>query len=229
MMRSTIFDGNWSNRLLAAFLTGVFTVLLIIAASLVLRPLFDVPPISVRALSFPYTGKLCPGDSYMAMKEITAQRTVIIFIYISNELPDGSHVIHPLQQPTLVIPHEGAGTFVQPIEWVVPDLPPGTYTRILGVRGHDASQSPLITKHEFTISEDCDRESSLDEEMINAERESAGRDLDSGGSYCGRFSPQIFARSLCCRVGYRGRDDDSQGLELGYIRTQPSARHHRYF
>lgn len=147
---------QWGNMLLSAIITALVFVTILAVISAATRVYFNTPPLSVRPLSFPYTGKLCPGDVYTVRKEITARKTVIIFIYISNELPDGSHINHPRQQPTMVIPHEGEGTFVQPIEWIVPPLPPGTYTRVLGVRGHDADEDPLITKHEFTISEGCD-------------------------------------------------------------------------
>lgn len=170
MIKSIIVDGNWSNRLLAAFLTGLFTLLFVIAAFFVLGPLFDHPPVSTRFVSEP-NEEVCVGEVYDMVLEIKTTKTVIVFIYLSNQLPDGSHIIHPEQQPIMVIPHEGSSLFDQPIIWVVPDLPPGEYTRVLGVRGHDTDEDPLISSQKFVIAEDCDKE------MNNAKRENSRRGL----------------------------------------------------
>lgn len=151
------FTSEWAKRIYGAMLiSGVLFVMLVLTL-VALYVFFRDPPFSVESLSRPSDEHLCPGETYGIDVEIKTKTPVIIFIYISNMLPNGSHVVHSDQPSTLPIPYPEMSSFMQKLIWVVPDLPSGTYRRVLGFRGHDTDERPLIVLQPFVIAEDCPR------------------------------------------------------------------------
>lgn len=132
-------------RLFSAALISLVTVVLFTIIVFVYLLYFNLPPFDVTSLTHPPAGTLCPGDVYEDWVEIRTNGTVVIFIYVTNRTPDGNHMIHPDQPAAMVIPVSGEITFKQSFKWVVPDVPPGVVNqRVLGFRGHDTDEDPLI-------------------------------------------------------------------------------------
>lgn len=132
-------------RLFSASLVALVTVVLLALLTFVLVYYFNEPPFAVTVLTTPPTAPVCPGDIYDVWAEIDTEHTVVIFVYVTNKTLNGNHVVHPDQPVTTVIPVSGDITFKQSFQWHVPDLPPGIpNNRVLGFRGHDTDEEPLI-------------------------------------------------------------------------------------
>lgn len=152
-----IFTGNWANKFYSAALVSVILLIMLVLLVMALYVYFRDPPFTVRSLSRPSDEHVCPDETYNVEVEIETKSPVIIFIYVSNMLPNGSHILHPSQPGLPPIPYPEMSFFVQSFPWVVPDLPSGTYMRVLGFRGHDTDEKPLIVLQPFVIAEDCPR------------------------------------------------------------------------
>lgn len=143
--RITRWLQNIGARLLSAVLISLVTAVIFLLIIFVYRIYFNTPPFDVLSLTRPPAEALCPGDTYEVWVEIKTNRTVVVFIYVTNRTPDGNHVVHPDQPSTLVIPVGSKTQFRQSIKWVVPDVPAGVASqRVLGFRGHDTDEDPLI-------------------------------------------------------------------------------------
>lgn len=140
-----------SRRLSSALLIALTTIFCAGVAIAVYLIWFDGPPIAVNLIG-DLPAEVCSGETYEIVAEIKANATTIIFSYISTERPNGTHVNHPNQPLYFPIPHAGESTFLQPFIWVVPELSGSdVFTRVMGFRGHDTDEEPLIIEEPFTI------------------------------------------------------------------------------
>lgn len=135
---------EWGNKIWGAVLYGTVVVVMLTLIVVALIFLLGNPPFQVSALTRPPTTAVCPGEQYEVWADIQTEKTVVIFVYITNKTPSGNHLVNPKQPTPVVIPVSGRVFFRQSFIWYVPNAPPGIYHRVFGFRGHDTDEEPLV-------------------------------------------------------------------------------------
>lgn len=146
---------TWLNRIAYALMISLFTLSLLVSASLVFYAFFNNPPVHVQSLDEPYTKPLCPGESYVLNNRVTVDKPVVLFFYLSVMDEKGQQNINDTQISFPGRTHPRPATFHQLLPWTVPNIPPGKYIRTLGVRGTDGREDPLFIEANFEIGENC--------------------------------------------------------------------------
>lgn len=119
---------------------------------------FSDPPLRVVPLTQPPSAILCADAEYSLLVEVTPLRTTLVSFYLVVRDKNNNHYVDRDQTPLFEIPTEEGVRFTQRLPWKIPTLPPGEYERILGVRGHDPDEKPLVFTEKFTIGNPCKRD-----------------------------------------------------------------------
>lgn len=146
---------QWVDRLLWALITGAATVLLIVFTWLLLHSILAAPPIMAVALDEPYATPLCPGQHFDLRSEVAIKEAVVIHWVISVMDETETYNIIGTEQEFGPHNHPRPVTFEKRLPWVVPDLPPGKYVRVVSVRGVDGDEDTIFMETGIEIGEDC--------------------------------------------------------------------------
>lgn len=146
----TLFKRFWYAVLIAAITVSLATLIAVI-----FQTWFNDPPVEVHSLDKPSTHAICPGDVLQAKTQIDVSGPVLIFSYFSVMDETQNHNINGTQIPNGARPHPHEASFVQMLDWTVPDLPPGKYVRELAFRGTDGRENSLFLAYPFEIGVDC--------------------------------------------------------------------------
>lgn len=151
-----IFEASWwRGMLINAFITAIAVIILIIIVSIGGEDYWRKAPVDVVSLQGVYLGDMCPGQLRYIHNRVVINKPVTAIYYVSvmdrNRLYNfiGTQVIYNGVQ------HPIPGTFTHLIEWVVPNLPPGTYARSFAARGTDGTQKNSFAYNLFTIPQTC--------------------------------------------------------------------------
>lgn len=128
---------------------SVFTILILY--TMITRTWFSIPPLRVVSLTQTPNKDLCANETYKVLVEVTPLRTTLVSFYLVVRDEQNNHFVDRNQTPLFEIPTEAGITFTQELPWSIPNLPPGHYERILGVRGHDPDETPIIFIEGFDI------------------------------------------------------------------------------
>lgn len=138
-----------------AVLIGLVTLGLAIAAAVINLVYFNDPPVVVSNIDGPYTKSFCPGDEVIVHKRIETDQPLQLFSYF--DVMDEAMQEHYIgaQKSNGPLPYPSAGVYHGRFLWVVPDLPPGRYSRVFTVRGTDGRENSIFTNVLFEIGRDC--------------------------------------------------------------------------
>lgn len=148
----------WRNTLVNAVIGAIVFIVVVIIVGILGEPIFDRPPISVVSSEPEHLGVLCPGEFHYIHNEITIDEPVVALYYVS--VMDEKRLVNILGTQIVYsgIQHPVPGTFQHNIEWVVPALRPGEYSRNFAARGTDTSEKTVFVYNYFTIGKDCPHE-----------------------------------------------------------------------
>lgn len=139
-----------------ALLTAVATVVLIVALAIVNAIYFNDPNVKVTNLDGAKLAMtVCPGQTLEVHTRVTIQRPIILFSYFSVMDEGMNHNFNGTQISNGARPHPHAASFTQTLNWLVPDLAPGTYSRVLAFRGTDGRENSIFSATKFEIGENC--------------------------------------------------------------------------
>jgi hypothetical protein len=145
----------WRHLVINSLLFVVVLIAVILAIRVIGEPYFDNPPVVVVSANAQHLGEVCPGEAHEIHNIVTIEDPVIAIYYISVMGEFGIHNIIGTQQLYPGFPHPVAGMFHQYFPWVVPNLPPGNYTRVFAARGTDTEEKTVFISTKFTIGEHC--------------------------------------------------------------------------
>lgn len=145
----------WLERIFYAIMIAVLTISLLVAAVPVYRAYFNDPPVHVVSLDKSPTSPVCPGAAMDIHSRVTVDSPTLLLLYVSVmdegqnfNIPDTAQYVGPRLHP-----HKA--TFTQYVAWTVPELAPGKYSRVFGVRGHDGDETPVFLLLPFEVAKDC--------------------------------------------------------------------------
>lgn len=136
---------------------GIVVVAMLIFATSIYQVFGRQAPIQMRSLDPPDLGSLCPGIPFVASVQVKVTDLAIVTYSISvmNKTMD-RHLIGT-QQTFVRLPYPMTGVFFQSFPWDVPNLPPGTYARVLAGIGTNGYDKPEEIINKFSIRKDCPR------------------------------------------------------------------------
>lgn len=139
-----------------AFGIAVAVVALILMVAAVYNVCCDAPPVQIESIDLREGHEpVCPGEQFAVRSVITVTAPTLLYIYLSVMNPSEEYNINGTQIGFMPRPHPNPSTFVQTLPWTVPSLPPGKYSRVVAVRGHDTDQDPEFSGVPFTVAGDC--------------------------------------------------------------------------
>lgn len=130
---------------------SVFTIVLLIVVALVWGDALNPPSFSIVALDTESTRAFCPGESLDIHNRVTVSHPTILFFYISVMTEDLGHNINGTQLNFPGRPHPIPSSFRQSLPWVVPDIPPGIYQRVVSVRDPDGARRSVFSNVRFRV------------------------------------------------------------------------------
>jgi hypothetical protein len=145
----------WGQRIIYAMIISFCTVGLFMVIALGFRTVFDQPPIMITSLNESPLVPVCPGVEIPIRNHVIVKRPTILLMYISvtdigenYNLNNTGRILEPRLHP-----HESE--FDHEIPWTVPELSPGSYARVLAIRGHNPEEDPVFVDMFFTIGKGC--------------------------------------------------------------------------
>lgn len=115
-------------------------------------------PLSVVLQHDGVSGPVCPGDHIRSIFDVSIRRPTIVFAYFSIMDEKMEVTVFTLPTPAGISNHPpgSADQFEQPVQWDVPDLPPGRYHRVNSFvsRGGSTREEWVVVPLE--IAKDCD-------------------------------------------------------------------------
>lgn len=146
---------KWLERLIYALLIGSVTIGLLMALRVVLDAFFNAPPLTLTSLDPADLGVLCPGDAMNIHNEVEIHDDIIVFYYVSTMDAAANSNVLGTQRAFVDQLHPHPARFMQTLPWTVPDLPPGNYTRVFGVRNVGSTQDVVFIVAEYEIKAGC--------------------------------------------------------------------------
>lgn len=147
---------TWMKRGAYIFITGLVTVALLLIVATVLGTWFNNPPIIVTSLDPEAIAEpLCPGQTLDVHNYIEVDDATALYSYFSVMDVGENFNIDGTQVSNLPRPHPHASTFSQTLEWTVPELRPGPYSRITWFRSTDGRERSIFVSTPFTIGANC--------------------------------------------------------------------------
>lgn len=155
----TFFDPVWwRNTILNAVIFTLVGILFIIILGIVGEPYFKRAPVIVMSLEPRQLGRMCPGEVRLIHNQVTVENPAIAIYYISVMDKERLENVLGTQITINGVQHPIPGVLEHYIEWTVPDLPPGVYTRSFAARGTDGTQLTVFAYNYFVVPTECGTE-----------------------------------------------------------------------
>jgi hypothetical protein len=141
------------NSILQAIFAGIAVCSFLLLMTIVYKGYFNTPPVLVQRLNNEDLGELCPGDFVPIVNRISIEHPIVLLMYVSTLDANATHSVNDTQISFKGRPHPKQSKFMQSLPWYVPDLPVGTYTRVLAIRGTNGAEDPIFVQSTFTVKE----------------------------------------------------------------------------
>ena len=144
----------WRMLLVQAFAVSLVLLALLVLLGTLNRIYGNNLPVTIVTADLVNLGTVCPGEEYPIHNLVTIDRPAIL-VYSLSTMNAGGQFNYP---ETVMIRagfnHPIGAEFKQTFDWYVPQLPPGTYRRVVGVSEYNSNNKPLFVINYFTIG-DC--------------------------------------------------------------------------
>lgn len=144
------------------YMIGAAVMLFFAAVGMYVATLF---PSALRNSSVKYTileqdtfSVTCPGDLHRFMVEVNIIEPSII--EVTTVFVDAkTQQVMPVENPfylTRTRVYSRSSAYVQPITWIVPNVPPGDYLRVTAAISKYVNSKPTMIEIPFTVAENCE-------------------------------------------------------------------------
>lgn len=107
-------------------------------------------------VAIPRPQKACPGDRLEYDYHIHIEAPAMVRLVSTVTLPGGFDTVLPARTgDTFQFNIASSGDITDTVGFVVPELPPGSYDRVVGVSRIDLDTFPSFLRIPFTIAEGC--------------------------------------------------------------------------
>lgn len=156
--RFVAFISSSKLHIFQVFGTGVLVVALLVLLSSLYSIFGRKAPITLAALDPPILENVCAGSRMLISLDVHITSPSIITYYISvMNKTEEKHLIGT-QLLYRGLPYPRTGHFFQSLPWSVPDVPAGTYVRIVSALGSNGYDRPEIIETRFTVPKECEKE-----------------------------------------------------------------------
>jgi len=146
-------------RTVAEYIVSIFIIMVFFIAGLIV--VLQIPvalrdsPMEIISLSYPSTSGVCPGDVIPIQITFSIDENSVVIAYTAI-LDVGGNVVPGTESSMPPRPHAAGVILRQTINFVVPDLQAGSYTRETAIasRTHDSEVTMVVVP--FTISPLCE-------------------------------------------------------------------------
>lgn len=149
---------RFSVFLAQALAVGFIVISMLILITVLYNLYGNRPPIRIISLDPVNLGDLCPGDLYPIHNHIEIQSVAFIVYHTTVMDEDQVKNIADTQTATKDYIHPKIAQYEQNLPWIVPDIPPGKYTRVFAALGTNGNNKPEIVSSEFSIPDTCSME-----------------------------------------------------------------------
>ncbi len=148
----------WRSRIIFAIVVAFCFIGLLLATGALWRTFFNRPPISITSLDPAHLGDFCPTDEVPIHNYVNINDSIIVFYYISTLDEEANMNYAGTQRAYVDMLHPHPASFEQVFSWKVPELPPGSYSRVFGVRNVGAIQDVVFLVATYNIKRGCPKE-----------------------------------------------------------------------
>jgi hypothetical protein len=149
---------TWRDRI-ADWLIGALLLTILLLGAIMVVFQFPVPlrdtPVIFHEVILPDNIEVCPGDTYEYVADVEILDKSILTMHAAIMDTDTMNTMPGTAQEFIPIARARGGRFMDGAKFVIPDLPPGNYERILAVDSDHADSVPVFISLPFTVTENC--------------------------------------------------------------------------
>jgi hypothetical protein len=138
---------------------GALILACIIAVCMIIMLQYPIPlretPVIIHDVAIPKKTIFCPGDKYTYTTELEFTKPSILSLYIGIVDKDTGDTLPGTVVNVGPIPRKDPATIKEGSTFVIPDLPPGNYERIMAIDAEHVDSVPIFFSLPFKIGERC--------------------------------------------------------------------------
>lgn len=139
-------------------LISVISTLLLCMGIFARFVLWPEPPqlaIRIAEVESGIAGPVCPGQKIRIVSRLTVLHPMILELAFSVMDVEAVRNVGGTQIEYLPRPQPNVGAFDQTTIWIVPELEPGEYARVMSFQSHNSESQPVFLIVKFTIKGGC--------------------------------------------------------------------------
>lgn len=134
---------------------GLVVALLMLIGSTLWRVWFNDPPIRLMSLEPVNLGQLCPGQDAPLHVHVVISEPIILHYFASVLDAEGKRNIIGTPRAWTDNLHPRPATFDESFPWIVPQLLPGRYRRVMAARNVSGNQNTVFIERFFEVPVGC--------------------------------------------------------------------------